>query len=188
MNASLQRLIELVPPPFNPVAPGTPEEWSQVENEIGSPLPQDFKDYIKVYGAGQWLSFFGVMNPFYEWKHPQARVGWREWMINRIGHLNEVGEVNKVYHAPFKAYPVSGGLLAFGYDDNGGTLCWQTSGEPNQWPIVCLDGKTSDEYDTFRLSLSEFLTDVVGEKISPATFAPDLFPAGKPVFRPYKNE
>jgi hypothetical protein len=188
MNASLQQLIELVPPPANPVAPGASEEWVRVENEIGSRLPQDFKDYTKVYGAGQWLDFLGVMDPFYEWKHPQAHRSWREWIISRIGHLNELEEQAKPYYAPFKAYPVPNGLLAFGYDDNGGTLCWETAGNPNQWPIVCLDGKTSDEYNLFTLSLSAFLAGMVNKEIVPISFAPDLFPAHRPFFRSYKDE
>jgi hypothetical protein len=95
MNSPLQQLIALVPPPANPVAPGTSEAWSRIETEIGSRLPQDFKDYIKVYGAGQWLNFFGVMNPFYGLKHPQADRSWRDWMTNRIGHLNEIEEQAK---------------------------------------------------------------------------------------------
>jgi hypothetical protein len=184
----LQHLVELAPPPTQPAATGIDEDWLKIEAEIGLELPQDFKDYIRCYGAGQWLEFFGIIDPFYEWKHPQAQKNWRAWIIDRIGHLNNIEERVKNYYASFKPYPAVNGLLAFGYDDNGGTLCWQTTGKPDQWPIVCLDGKTTQEYDLFDMPLTEFLAGVVSEKICPATFAPDLFPAKEPYFRSYQNE
>ena len=188
MNSSLQRLIRLAPPPSNPVASGNIEQWPQIESEIGSKLPQDFKDYIKTYGAGQWFDFFGIVDPFYEWKHPEAKESWCDWMTKRIGNLDKIEEKYKNYHAPFRPHPAPNGLLAFGYDDNGGTLCWQTEGESDSWPIVCLDGKLSEEYDTFKMTLTAFLAGLVREEISPVTFAPDLFPARQPFFRPYVHE
>src|SRR5690349_10090006 len=90
MNHSLQRLVSLVLPPNVPTAPGSLDAWPKVETEIGSPLPQDFKEYISVYGAGQWADFFGIMNPFYKWKHPQTSKSWRQWMDSRLGSLEEM--------------------------------------------------------------------------------------------------
>src|SRR5215468_4251108 len=114
MNSSLQKLIELAPPPVDPVAPGTADGWPGIESDIGARLPQDFKDYIAVYGAGQWADFFGVLDPFYEWKHPQAQESWREWMQKRLQGLEELRATYPEYTAPFHPHPVQNGLLAFG--------------------------------------------------------------------------
>jgi hypothetical protein len=188
MNPSLQHLMKLVAPPASPVDPGSADAWKPVEEEMGTPLPQDFKDYIQIYGAGQWADFFGVMNPFYKWKHPQAQQSWREWMQMRFTGFSEQQRKYPKYNAPFQIHPAPDGLLAFGYDDNGGTLCWQTTGNPDSWRIVCLDGKLSEEYDVFDMTLTGFLDALLSEKISPKTFAPDFFPIRQPAVRPYTTQ
>lgn len=185
MSRSLQQLVSLVPPPQEPVAPGSPNGWPRIESEIGAPLPQDFKDYISVYGAGQWADFFGIIDPFYKWKHPQASKSWREWMHTRIGSLEQMRREWPKHTAPFLPHPAPEGLLAFGYDDNGGTLCWHTRGQAGDWPIVCLDGKLSEEYDCFAMSLIGFLAALMAAEIQPCPFAPDLFPISPPPFRAY---
>ena len=180
--------MKLVPPPTDPVAPGSKDAWPEVEAMIGTPLPADFKEYILTYGAGQWADFFGVMDPFYKWRHPQAAESWKVWAEKRFeGFSNRQKQFPK-YCAPFKPYPTQDGVLAFGYDDNGGTLCWQTSGSPDLWRIVCLDGGLSEEYDVFDMNLTGFLDALMSEKISPKTFAPDFFPIRQPAFRPYTTQ
>ena len=188
MSPSLQRLVSLVPPPQTPVATGSPEDWQEVETEIGARLPQDFKNYISVYGAGQWADFFGIRDPFYQWTHPQASKSWRQWMETRLGGLEEMRRKWPNDTAPFKPHPAPEGLLAFGYDDNGGTLCWQMRGEPDAWPIICLDPNLSQEYDAFAMSLTEFLASLMAQQIVPVTYPADFFPIPQPAFRPYVNE
>ena len=128
------------------------------------------------------------MDPFYKWKHPQASKSWREWMHTRIGCLKEMRREAPEYTAPFLPHPAPEGLLAFGYDDNGGTLCWQMRGDPETWPIICLDGRLSEEYDCFPMPLTEFLAALMTGQIIPETFPDDLFPIRPPAFRPYTNE
>jgi len=72
--------------------------------------------------------------------------------------------------------------------DNGGTLCWQVSGEPDSWHIVCLDGKLSERYDRFDMTLTGFLAAWLSQEISPRTFAPDFFPIPRPAFKPYSTQ
>ena len=101
VNPSLQHLLKLVPPPTNPVAPGSPEGWKLVEDEMGTPLPQDFKDYTQAYGAGQWGDFFGIMNPFYKWKHPHASKSWKQWFEKRFEGFTELQRDYPKYQVPF---------------------------------------------------------------------------------------
>jgi hypothetical protein len=159
-----------------------------VESELGTRLPQDYKDYIGVYGAGQWADFFGIMDPFYKWNHPDAEESWSEWMRKRVGPLRDMRREFPEYIAPFDLHPASDGLLPFGYDDNGGTLCWRTSAEPDMWPIICLDGELSNEYDTFEMTLTSFLAALLSQSIIPRAFPADFFPIPQPAFRSYTNE
>ncbi len=181
-------MAKLAPPPAKPVAPGNAEGWLEVEKQIGTPLPADFKDYISIYGAGQWTDFFGIMNPFYVWKHPKSSESWREWIGKRFEGYEDFQQKWPKDTAPFPLFPKNDGLLAFGYDDNGGTICWQTKGNPDSWRIVCLDGKLSEEYDVLDMSLTGFLDAVISEKVLPKTFPEDVFPVKKPAFRPYTNQ
>src|ERR1043166_7380452 len=134
MTPSLERLIQVEPPPLVPVATGSETGWSRVESALGLRLPADYKEYLAVYGAGQWADFFGVLNPFHEWKHSEAE-GWREWMRSRLGSLDELRRQFPRDTAPFSPHPAPDGLLPFGYNDNGGTLCWQVKGGPDSGPI-----------------------------------------------------
>lgn len=188
MNPSLQKLVEIAPPPGKPVAPGAPADWSRVESEIGTRLPQDFKDYIALYGAGQWGDFFGIMDPFYEWKHPDAQEDWVGWMTKRVGPLKDMRSEFPEEVAPFDLHPAPNGLLPIGYDDNGGTMCWQTTGAPDSWPIICLDEGLTKEYDMFEMSLTSFLAALLHGEVTPRTFPPDFFPIPQPAFRPYATE
>jgi hypothetical protein len=187
MEPSLQKLICIEPPPVPPAAPGTPEEWVPVESKMGVTFPTHYKDYIQTYGAGQWLNFFGIMNPFYQWKHPEAS-GYFRWTETRLETLDSpYRRESPTYYAPFERHPAPNGLIPFGYDDNGGTLCFQVSGDESSWPIILLDGKLTPEYDTFQGTVAAFIGALLEAKFKPTTW-PDLFPIKSPAFRPYTKE
>lgn len=187
MSPTLKRLTELEPPPPSPVAPGSPAAWETVESRLGLRLPQDYKDYIGLYGAGQWADFFGIMDPFYRWKHPQA-PDFYSWIPMRLEGLDEMHRQYPEHIAPFHRHPAPNGLFPFAYDDNGGTLCWQVSGEPDSWRIICLDGKLSERYDQFDMTLTGFLSSLLSKEIFPRTFPPDFFPTPRPAFKPYTTQ
>jgi hypothetical protein len=188
MDPALQKLISMEPPPVPPVAPGNPEAWLPVESRIGVVLPAHYKEYIHTYGAGQWANFFGIMNPFYQWKHPQAQDYFR-WTETRLDTLDSTfHRENPKYYAPFHRYPAPNGLIPFGYDDNGGTLCFQVSGVPSVWPIILLDGKLSPRHDIFRGTIASFIVALLEESFLSTTWPADFFPIERPAFRPYTKE
>lgn len=166
------------------MAPGTSEAWTTIEAEIGTRLPEDFKEYTRLYGAGQWGNFFGIMNPF---SAGNSAKYWKDWMRKRFEGYEEFQKKWPDDTAPFPVFPKPEGLLAFGYNDNGGTLCWQTKGDPDSWRIVCLDGKLSERYDVFDMTLTGFLESLVRRKIRPKTFAPGFSLVRQPAFRPAAN-
>ena len=85
--------------------------------------------------------------------------------------------------ASFSTFPTPGGLFPFGYTDNGGTLFWLTEGESDRWPIICMDGAYSSDYDQFELSLICFLEGWLTGRFSTARLnPPDFNPLSPPVF------
>src|SRR5262249_7840882 len=127
------------------------------------------------------------INPFQEFR-PQSAKAWHKWVRARLDGLDELRKKQAEFSAPFNAYPAPNGLLPFGFDDNGGTLCWQVSGGPDSWRIVCLNEKLSEQYDSFDMTLTGFLGELLSELICPRTFPPDFFPIPRPAFRPYTKE
>src|SRR3974390_1397674 len=103
MNSSLQRLIEIVPPPASPVASGSPGDWAQVESELGVGLPTDFKEYIATYGGGEWAGFFRIFNPFCDW-HLESVKAWRRWARAQFDGHDDLRKKHPESSAPFSAY------------------------------------------------------------------------------------
>ncbi|MFI1968085.1 hypothetical protein BLA24_21200 [Streptomyces cinnamoneus] len=67
MHPAISRLVDIVPP----AAPPRPRDWTTVEAALGTPLPDDFKQLVDVYGGGLfdetiWLLDPGCADPGYE--------------------------------------------------------------------------------------------------------------------------
>jgi hypothetical protein len=183
MVPSLEKLIKLESPPANPLASGTPERWRQVETELGLRFPNDYKRLIDLYGVGHWVNFVEIMNPFVPWQHAQA-PDFFNWARKRLEGLDEGNRFRTGYAAPFVRHPAPDGLFPFAYDDDSGTLCWQVSGQPDSWRIVCLDRKMSERFERFDMSLTGFLVALLKGEIFPRTFSAKIFPIQRPAFRP----
>jgi len=54
MHPTLKRLIKMVPPPNSPVDCGSETAFKEVEQQLGLPLPPDYKEYVAAYGSGGW--------------------------------------------------------------------------------------------------------------------------------------
>jgi hypothetical protein len=127
---SLSELVRLAPPPPAPVSPGTAEEWSGLESELGLTLPDDFKQLVQAYGEGVFCDFlytFPRTEPF----------GGMSLLLNQgvvAGHAEARQEAPEDY--PYPLYPEPGGLFIWGGTINGDTLCWLTAGDPSTWPVV----------------------------------------------------
>ncbi len=66
MDDDLATLIRLLPPPAAP--DDNHGDWQAVEAELGTPLPDDYKAFIELFGTG---------------RNPQRRVGATSlWVLN----------------------------------------------------------------------------------------------------------
>jgi hypothetical protein len=183
MIPSLETLIKLEPPPSKPIAPGTPDRWREVENRLSLRLPNDYKSLMNIYGVGHWLDFVEIMNPFQPWQHASS-PDFFGWARKRLEGLDEGHNFRPGFSAPFLSHPSPHGLFPFAYDDDGGTLCWQVSGRPDSWRIICLDHKMSGRFDRFDMSLTGFLVALLKDEIFPRTFKENIFPIRHPAFKP----
>ncbi|MGP3975535.1 SMI1/KNR4 family protein [Streptomyces sp. 8N114] len=120
---SLQKLISLVPPHAHPVRADV--DWTETEAALGLSLPAEFKALVRRYGEGQFCDEFGTCSPEQLRSHNQRLTA--EWETFR-------DECPERFRLPL--YPEPSGLLVWGFDNNGGALCWRTEGEPDTWQVV----------------------------------------------------
>jgi hypothetical protein len=187
MSPELKRLKTLQPPPEHPVGTSSLEPWEEIEARVGAHLPSDYKEYVASYGAGRWADFLGIMTPFYKWKHPEG-VDYVEWSRTRLRGLDQVHVDFPEFAPPFYEFPARDGLLPIGYTDNGGTICWQTAGAPDNWGVVVLAEEYPLGYDKFETSLTGFLVGLLERRLVPSTFPRDFFPIPTPAFIPYTTQ
>ena len=61
---SIADLKAVLPPPAALSELGRPDQWNDVEQQLGTRLPDDYKDYINSYGTGMISSYLVVYNAF----------------------------------------------------------------------------------------------------------------------------
>ncbi len=111
----------------------TPEkEWSDVERELRTPLPADYKELLTRFPGGVFRRI-GIYSPV---------ATERDWITykNDLDELLEIlGDEDLEYldDVDYGLFPEPGGLLPWGTDGQGGTLCWITaSTDPDTWKIA----------------------------------------------------
>ncbi|OIJ94479.1 hypothetical protein BIV25_23105 [Streptomyces sp. MUSC 14] len=122
----LQQLLG-APAPRQP----SPEDWAEVENYIGSPLPSDFKAFLDTYGAGVISEELVVF-------HPRGSSPLLERMRSiheRFAARRERGPDD--FPHPF--HPEPGGLISWGYDYGGDEHFFlPCHPDPDRWKIVTM--------------------------------------------------
>ena len=122
---SIEKLIKIVPPPAKPDYPFS-GPWAVIEAYIGTPLPQDYKDFVRLYGSGSFMEFLGVNVPMC--RSPYVRL---ETQIRDI-HTYFLKDED----FPYPLWPSPGGLIVFGGTDFGDRLFWLARGAPDDWKVV----------------------------------------------------
>ena len=159
----IDTLTLLIPPPADPVE--TRGSWMQVEMSLGTHLPDDFKEFIDVYGSGKIGDFISILNPFST--RPSLNlieVSKKNLEALRVLSI-EFGEVTKS-----DLFPVPGGILPVALTDNGDVIHWKTTGKPNDWTIVVNEAR-SPLYEHYNCSLTRFI-----ENLAKGEITSDIFP------------
>lgn len=143
--------------------------WELIEAEIRTALPQDYKDFIRLYGNGYFMQFLGISLPRSRNSNVLLRsaIYWARRAAVDGGFPPE--------GLPYPFWPDRGGLLAFGSTDNGDTLLWLTEGEPEDWKVVVWD-RGLGEFEVFDCGLTDFLASLATGAIRPKAFPDNLLP------------
>jgi hypothetical protein len=168
MAPDLERLRAVAPPPAEPLEPGEPERWPEVEAALGTALPDDYKEFIEIYGSGKFDDLLYLLNPF-------AR--------DQAGNLLQQKDVMLAAYAetrakfpkrlPLPPFPEPGGLLPLGRSDNGNELYWLTEGKPAAWGVVAFAAR-STRHEIHRLAVTEFLARLLSAELDTHVFPESL--------------
>src|SRR4051812_27331769 len=108
---SIEALVTAVPPPQAPFE-AFYGPWEAVEAELGTVLPQDYKDFVRLYGSGYFMEFLGIDVP--RSKNPNTRFEYQVGVTcESFGKFDE--------ELPYAMWPAADGLIPFGGTDNGDT-------------------------------------------------------------------
>ncbi|MFD7917566.1 hypothetical protein ACFV30_44075 [Streptomyces sp. NPDC059752] len=114
----------------------SPDDWTEVEQHIGSALPSDFKAFLNAYGTGV---ISGELVVF----HPRGTSPLLERMRRTHGVFAErrdraLGR-GDTEHIPFPFHPEPGGLISWGYDYSGDEHFFlPCDPDPDRWKIVTM--------------------------------------------------
>ncbi|MFF4393979.1 hypothetical protein ACFY0G_45950 [Streptomyces sp. NPDC001552] len=124
----------------------SPDDWTEVEQHVGSALPSDFKAFLNAYGTGV---ISGELVVF----HPRGTSPLLERMRKTHGVFAErrdraLGR-GDTEHIPYPFHPEPGGLISWGYDYSGDEHFFlPCDPDPDRWKIVTMaHGEGCETFD-----------------------------------------
>jgi hypothetical protein len=171
---SVSDVARLITPPNNPNEAPQQRDWSKIEAQLATSLPEDYKEFVDLYGTGKIDNFLWIFNPFSQNENinlaTQVRV-----QLTALSELQTYGEV-----LPYKLFPDPNGIFPFGITENGDVLYWNAVGQPEVWTVLVNEARSPD-WEAFGMTMTEFLFKVLSRQIHPSAF-PSAFPSDTPSF------
>ncbi|MFJ5880329.1 SMI1/KNR4 family protein [Kitasatospora cineracea] len=144
---AVSELLRLVPP-----CEGYAEniDWGPVEADLGRSLPSDYKEFMRVYGAGNIGEEFAILSP------PGVGEGapWSGSMAAETENVRHAWE-REDGRSVLDAAPSD--LLAWGVTSGPDVLCWAMTGDdPEKWPTV-VHRRSDPVFSVVETGMAEFL-------------------------------
>ncbi|USA45403.1 SMI1/KNR4 family protein [Acinetobacter sp. C26M] len=151
--------------------------WDTIESKLGLVIPNDYKEFIQIYGSGSIDSFLTIFNPFSE----NININ----LIDQLYVQSEVYKDLKSYgeEVPYDFFPLKNGILPFGMTDNGDVLFWQVNDLPKEWNVIINEARSSN-WDVLKISMTDFLLGILQRKVV-CNFFPSTFPSKEPSFEQF---
>lgn len=144
-------------------------KWNAIEKQMRTKLPSDYKEFINEYGTGSINEFMWILTPFDEDEYVN--------LITRGDKISKAYIESKIKNPQYfkhEVFPNKGGILPWGYTENGDELYWLTVENSDEWHIIVYESRSSDYYE-YSMGMVEFIYKLVSGKIICPAF-PDDFP------------
>ena len=156
---SIDFIFEVLPPPISPSENNGNGKWTNIESHLGTILPDDYKEYIAIYGSGCIGEFIWPFNPFSKNEHLNL-INQVNIRIDALNTLRDQFEIK----IPYPLHPQEGGLLPWAATDNGDVLFWLKEGNPENWTIVINEARV-EYYEHFETSMTGFIYKLLSKEI-----------------------
>lgn len=155
-------------------------DWNAIEAVLRTGLPKDYKAFIEAFGSGVINGFLIVLNPF----SSNNNIN-----LLRRGRMEMDGYAASKKSFPdyyvHDVFPSLGGLLPFAVTDNGETLYWNTTGQPDSWSVIAYESR-GPKYFQFGGNMTKFLTRLLTRSVE-CNVLPRSFPSKPPEFVPIRG-
>jgi hypothetical protein len=152
---TLDMLLDVMNPPIYPVEAVDQTQWDIFELITGITLPNDYKNYLGVFGTGIIGGVILPYNPFCIRPLLQIHYTGRIWMQEALA-IQALKWQFGPHVFPYPVYPEPDGLLPWGQTENGDRLFWRTHGSPNNWHIVINEVRSSI-FEAFDGSMTKWI-------------------------------
>ena len=150
MGILQKKMLQLAPPPTDPVGSGSVADWIEFEKSIGVALPADYKWLVDTYGAGDFLDLLVPLQPFVQ----SESINFRTQLVATSKKYLEFQEIFED-ECPYAVFPKADGLIPVAQDTNGNDLFWIASESTEDWSLIHYNwrgGCLSQKYDMTLLS------------------------------------
>ncbi|MGA4943991.1 SMI1/KNR4 family protein [Streptomyces cinereoruber] len=145
---ALPRLREIVP------APDTPrrKDWTGIEHVLGTGLPADYKELVRVYGGSNWDDYLYVLEP----GCPNAHYDLLTWVEQQTEDLEDLWAYEE---KPAELEAGDGArVVPWAVTDNGECLYWlvRPGLDPDGWTVMVNEARGA-RWEHFSVSCTRFL-------------------------------
>ncbi|MGW1467206.1 SMI1/KNR4 family protein [Streptomyces sp. NPDC002308] len=164
MHPDVERLTALVDPP----APPRTVDWAAVEEELGTPLPADYRQLVETYGGGVFDETVWLLDP----ACPDDNYNLVAQATERTETLDKLWETEP---KPALLQEPGVRVLPWAYvEGTGAMLYWliRPHSEPDSWTVLFNEGR-GPLWEPHNNSCAAFLVDVLTGEADTEYF-PDL--------------
>ncbi|SED95522.1 hypothetical protein [Streptomyces sp. TLI_105] len=133
--------------------------WSELEDELGTPLPADFKELCEAFGRGAFSGFLEVL--------PVDGVGSHS-LLGRWKSLKEraKGAQVQALFDPYQVFEGNEGLILWGTSMTEASYYWlaDAAKSPETWPIVARTAPLEEWHRFDGLSTSQFIYRILTDR------------------------
>ncbi|WP_344627052.1 SMI1/KNR4 family protein [Kitasatospora arboriphila] len=135
-------------------------DWCQLEGELGTALPADYKLLCEHYPRFELSDFMCVSRPV-----PGDEVGWVHGTHEELETIAEWCE-DADLAVPMHPYPASGGLLPWAVSNQGDFFLWTTTpAGPEAWTVTV--ASRNGDWWHYTGGAVQFLADLVSGALEP---------------------